>query len=219
MTKKNKTPWPTKAVMEQIYDKQFWGGKAFDFYSGEGSHDLKIITSYIESVIGFLESHHSKLTICDLGCGDFNIGRHFVAHTKNYKAIDIVESLIERNKKRFEADHLEFLCLDISKDNLPIADCIILRQVLQHLSNEEIIQIVEKLNAYKYIILTEHIPVGDFTPNKTMISGQGNRLRYNSGVDLLKSPFHLKVKEERCLDEYIYSDEKKGKIKTTLFTL
>ncbi len=38
--KKPKTPWPTKAAMEQVYEQNFWGGDNADFYSGEGSHLL-----------------------------------------------------------------------------------------------------------------------------------------------------------------------------------
>lgn len=202
--------------MEQIYDKHLWGGKDFDFYSGTGSHDPKIIKPYLDAVTGFLKAFQHPLTVCDLGCGDFNIGKHLVSYTHKYFAIDIVETLIERNKKRFKANNLEFLCLDIAKDELPPADCIILRQVLQHLSNTEIQNIVKKLTHYKYIILTEHIPSGDFIPNKNIISGQGIRLKQNSGVNILKAPFRLKVNEEKTLDEYVLELDK-GRIVTTLY--
>ncbi|MDP5081903.1 MAG: SAM-dependent methyltransferase, partial [Winogradskyella sp.] len=74
MPKKEKKPWPTKDVMDQIYQKHLWGGKDYDFYSGDGSHDLDIIKPYLEAVISFLRSHNNELTVCDLGCGDFNIG-------------------------------------------------------------------------------------------------------------------------------------------------
>lgn len=217
-TSSSKKPWPTRDAMTQIYEKHLWGGKGFDFYSGIGSHDLHTINIYTKVVIGFLESHNDLLKICDLGCGDFNIGKHLVKHTKTYIAIDIVESLIERNKKLFKADNLEFHCLDISKDEIPDADCIILRQVLQHLSNSEILQIIQKLKGYKYIILTEHIPVGDFTPNIDIISGQGIRLRHNSGVDVLAEPFNLKVKSTTIINELIL-DHNNGKIVTTLIEL
>jgi hypothetical protein len=216
--KKSKQPWPTKDVMNQIYDKHLWGGKEFDFYSGIGSHDPYTLNLYIKGVIDFLESHNNLMTVCDLGCGDFNIGKHLVKHTKTYIAIDIVESLIERNKKLFKSDNLEFHCLDISKDELPKADCIILRQVLQHLSNAEILQIIQKLKSYKYIILSEHIPVGNFEPNKDKIASQGIRLKQNSGVDLLASPFNLKVKSLEVLNEVILGNNN-GRIATYLYTL
>ena len=216
MIKKPKTPWPTKDVMHQVYEKYLWGGKDFDFYSGEGSHHPEIITPYLEIVSDFFKSFSEPLVVCDLGCGDFNIGKHLVKFTKNYIAIDIVDDLIERNKTLFKADNLEFQCLDISKDKLPHADCIILRQVLQHLSNTEIKNILKKLKDYKYIVLTEHIPFGDFIPNKDIISGQGIRFKKNSGIDILDKPFNFKIKEEKQLGEHALENEK-GCIVTTLY--
>lgn len=98
MSKKVKQPWPTKAVMNQIYDRHLWGGNEFDFYSGEGSHNPEIINPYLKVLIEFLNTHHNNIVVCDLGCGDFNIGKHLVSYSKKYIAIDIVEKLIKRNK-------------------------------------------------------------------------------------------------------------------------
>ena len=216
MTTKPKQPWPTKDVMHQIYDRHLWGGKEFDFYSGYGSHDPKITKPYLETVIAFLKSHNNSLTICDLGCGDFNIGKHLTPYAKKYVAIDIVENLIKRNKNLYKANNLEFHCLDIAKNKLPVGDCAILRQVLQHLSNAEIQHIVEKLISYKYIILTDHVPLGNFIPNKDIISGQGIRLKQNSGVAILEVPFNFEVKHETRLTEFVLENGK-GRIVTTLY--
>lgn len=216
MKEKTKQPWPTKDVMNQIYDLKLWGGEAFDFYSGNGSHNPKIVAPYLESVISLLQFHQNSLTVCDLGCGDFNIGKHFTPYCTQYIAVDIVKSLIERNKTRFKEDNLTFKCLDIVETKLPKADCIILRQVLQHLSNSEIKKIIKKLNSYKYIILTEHLPVGDFIPNKNIIAGQGIRLKHNSGVDLTAPPFNLIFKEEKTLQTY-HLEHNKGRIVTKLY--
>lgn len=213
-----KRSWPTKAVMTQIYDLKLWGGKNVDFYSGEGSHDPEIINPYLANLIAFLKSHNNDLVVCDLGCGDFNIGKHLTKFTKKYIAIDIVESLIDRNKKLYKEDNLEFHCLDITNDKLPFGDCIILRQVLQHLSNNEIQEVIKKIAAYKYIILTEHIPSGNFTPNIDIISGQSIRLKQNSGVNLLETPFNLKIKNQKLLDEFILENNK-GRIATTLYNM
>jgi len=215
---KAKKPWPTKAVMAQVYDMKLWGGKALDFYSGAGSHNPEIVNPYLNTLTTFLESFSTPLVVCDLGCGDFNIGSHLVKSTKKYIAIDIVEKLISRNKKLYKEDNLEFYCLDIAKDELPSGDCIILRQVLQHLSNEEIQRIALKLYAYKYIVLTEHLPLGDFIFNKDIISGQGIRLKQNSGVNLLESPFNLKIEEEKILGEHILENNK-GRIVTMLYQM
>ncbi len=197
--KKSKTPWPTKAAMEQIYEKHLWGGSESKFYSGEGSHLDQLVQPYIKVVKEFLTSFEQPITVCDLGCGDFNVGKKLVKYTKNYIGVDIVERLIEYNKEKYKAENLEFQCLDIAADDLPVADCVIIRQVLQHLSNQEVQNILQKLSAYQYVIVTEHIPEGEFVPNIDIISGQGIRLKKRSGINLLKSPFNLNIKEEKKL--------------------
>lgn len=215
-TKKVKTPWPTKKAMEQVYNMKLWGDNASRFYSGSGSHDPNIVVPYITAVTQFLSAFKAPLMVCDLGCGDFNIGRQLLKHTKTYIAVDIVDSLIEHNKTIFKAEHLEFKCIDIAVDNLPAGDCVILRQVLQHLSNREIQSIVSKLSDFKYVILTEHIPAGDFIPNKDIISGQGIRLKKKSGLSLLDAPFNFKVKSSKVLLSVAINDAKEV-IVTTLY--
>lgn len=213
-----KKPWPTKAAMAQVYSEHLWGGDSHDFYSGEGSHFPELVESYLEVISSFLTSFEKPLTICDLGCGDFNIGSKLVKHAQKYIAIDIVPELIERNRNQFEAPSLEFHCLDIANDDLPIADCAILKQVLQHLSNREVQQIVKKLVAYKYVILTEHVPDHEFEPNRDIISGQGTRLKKQSGINLLAPPFNLEAKEEELLLS-IPLDKGKGVLETKLYRL
>lgn len=216
--KKIKKPWPTKDAMEQVYAMKLWGDNKSDFYSGKGSHHPEIVNPYINALTSFFTSFENPLEVCDLGCGDFNVGKELVRHTKKYVAVDIVSDLIAYNKEKFVANNLEFYCLDIAVDDLPAGDCVLLRQVLQHLSNTEIQSIVSKLAAFKYVILTEHLPEGDFIPNKDIISGQGIRLKKQSGINVLAPPFNLKIKEEKQLVCVVLND-KKGVIVTTIYKM
>lgn len=216
MAKKIKQPWPTKDAMEQVYEMSLWGGSEFDFYSGEGSHHPDLVEPYVETIKEFLQSFKTPLTICDLGCGDFNVGKQLLPYVKNYTAIDIVAPLIERNQQLFKNNKLEFVCADIAKDDLPKSDCVLIRQVLQHLSNAEIKSVVKKLKQYKYIILTEHVPVGDFEPNIDIISGQGIRIKKKSGVDILKAPFDFSFTERVDLLK-VFPKNGMGIVVTTLY--
>lgn len=211
-----KKPWPTKDAMAQVYAMNLWGGNKPDFYSGMGSHHPGAVNPYIKALALFLTSFKSSLVVCDLGCGDFNVGSKLVKYTKSYVAVDVVTDLIAHNKEKFNEENLEFLCLDIAVDDLPSGDCVLLRQVLQHLSNAEIHEVVSKLSHFKYVVLTEHVPEGDFEPNKEIISGQGIRLKKQSGVDLLAPPFNFKVKEEKQLLSIALNDCK-GVIATTIY--
>lgn len=217
-TKRIKKPWPTKEAMEQVYEMNLWGANKSDFYSGAGSHNPVIVNPYIDVLTSFLTSFKSPLTICDLGCGDFNVGKKLVRYTKKYVAVDIVTELIARNKEKFKDDNLEFRCLDIAVDDLPSGDCALIRQVLQHLSNAEVQSVASKLTDFKYVILTEHLPKGDFIPNKDIISGQGIRLKKQSGLNLTAPPFNFKVKEEKQLLSVSLNDFN-GVIVTTLFKM
>ncbi|MFN1835636.1 methyltransferase domain-containing protein [Balneola sp. MJW-20] len=215
---KVKKRWPVKAVMEQIYKKNLWGGSGQDFYSGTGSHDPGLVEPYVEATSDFLRSFDEALVVCDQGCGDFNIGRQLVQYTRKYIAVDIVEDLIMRNREKFKNRKVDFQCLDLALDPLPSGDCALLRQVLQHLSNAEIKRIVAKLQPYKYVIVTEHVPEGDFNANLDILSGQGIRLKKQSGVDLTAPPFNLKVKEEKELLSLRFRNYD-GLLITTLYTI
>ncbi|MHA7057205.1 class I SAM-dependent methyltransferase [Aquimarina sp. M1] len=215
---KIKEPWPTKDAMIQVYEMKLWGNNNTDFYSGDGSHLSEIVHPYVDVLRSFLTSFKEPLTICDLGCGDFNVGKELVQYTKNYIAVDIVPSLIGHNKEKFKMERLKFLCMDIAVDELPIGDCAILRQVLQHLSNREVRRIAHKLSSFKYVIVTEHVPEGNFVANKDIISGQGIRLKKQSGVNLLASPFNLNIKDEKKLLSVVLPDQK-GLIITKLYRI
>ena len=90
-----------------------------------------------------------------------------------------------------------------------------LRQVLQHLSNAEILEVTAKLQGYKYLIITEHIPSFGFRPNADLVTGQGNRLKLESGVVITENPFNLKpLREETLLELPVDS---KSILKTILY--
>ncbi len=204
--------------MQQIYRDKLWGDNGAEFYSGVGSHHPELTIPYIKVVSTFLKSFATPITVCDLGCGDFNIGKELVPYTKRYVAVDIVPELIAFNTGKFKYPNLEFRCLDITRDDLPPGDCAILRHVLQHLSNEEVEKIVNKLYDFKYVLLTEHLPTGEFQPNEDIISGQGIRLKKKSGLDLFEAPFHLRVKEKKQLLS-LKTLVHKGRIVTTLWRM
>lgn len=218
MTNPSKTPWPTKDAMQQVYAKKLWGSGNTDFYSGAGSHDAATVKAYLKAVSSFFKSLETPPVVCDLGCGDFNVGKELVPYTQAYKAVDIVPELIAHNKELFKSKQHSFDTIDLAKDPLPEGDCALLRQVLQHLSNAEIQAIVNKLYAYRYVILTEHLPDQEFIPNVDIISGQGIRLKKHSGVDVLAPPFNFKVKAAKQLVS-LPAPGVQGRLVTTLYTV
>lgn len=182
-----------------IYKKNLWNiGKKSKYYSGIGSRDTRIINPYIKKINSIINGKNYK--ILDLGTGDFNVSKKIYKNAKMFYAVDIVKPLIERNKKSYIARNLKFLHLDICKDKLPNADVYILRQVLQHLSNNEIKLILKKLNKKgKMIIITEHLPDEKFVPNLDIKRCIVTRTAVNSGVLIDKPPFNFKFKIKKQL--------------------
>ena len=210
-----------EAIFTAIYAGRRWGRSADPadrFVSGRGSRDPAIIDPYVTSVQAFIQSLGFKPSALDFGCGDFTVGariRHLFDH---YTACDVVRPLIEHNQQRFRHLHVDFRTLDISRDPLPEADVGMVRQVLQHLSNDLIARFVAAVpHSCRYLICTEHLPaVAGFTPNHDKPTDAGIRLNIGSGVDLTKPPFSLAVVSEHTLCTV---PQLGGLIVTTLYQL
>jgi hypothetical protein len=106
----------------------------------------------------------------------------------------VVSSLIERNQRDFGRPGVSFRCLDLVEEDPPDADVCTIRQVLQHLSNDEIARVVARLAKYPVVVITEHYPEDDRSdvPNRDMPHGVDIRLYWNSAVYLDRPPFGLK---------------------------
>lgn len=205
---------PIDKVFARIYQGNEWGGKE-GFYSGTGSHDPAIVVPYVQAVREVLGQFASRPVVVDVGSGDFNVGKHFVDLVARYYACDIVADLQAFNRQKYSFDNVEFLCANAVDDELPAGDLIIIRQVLQHLSNAQIQKIVEKCHRFQRWLITEHLPGSDsFVPNSDIDAGCGIRILFDSGVDLLAPPFSVRGYSHRVLCEVA---EHGGVIRTTLF--
>ncbi len=211
-------------TFKTIYNEKIWTPKNekdnFKYYSGLGSHKTEFTKQYIRETIKILESFETTPDVVELGCGDFKVSTELVKFSNTFKACDIFEDLIENNKKEFIDPKLQFLVLDMTKDELPSADICIIRCVLQHLSNEKIISFLNRINGkFNFLLVTEHFPNKiNFTANHDIVSGPNIRLKYDSAVDLIKPPFNLKVKSEKNIYK-AYSNDVDGFLNTQLYKL
>ena len=159
----------------------------------------------------------------DLGCGDFNVGKQIRNVTDRYIACDIVPSVINYNRLIYASEDVDFRILDIVTEVLPPGDIVFVRQVLQHLRNDQISRFLPKLHGYKWLILTESIPPQDpFVPNHDTETGEFARLHFDSGVDLTQTPFNLKHYNAMVLTEIYgeyHRDGRQDRIRTTAYQL
>ena len=76
--------------MAQIYEKNLWGGIGHVFFSGEGSHEESLVMPWLKAVQEFLGLFKNPISVCDLGCGDFNVGKELLPFCSHYIGVDIV---------------------------------------------------------------------------------------------------------------------------------
>jgi SAM-dependent methyltransferase len=191
----NKT---AEEVFTEIYSSNKWGGSRGEFCSGSGSTNEEVVSQYISLIRqkSFSENFFGQAFV-DLGCGDFRVGKHLIPLCSSYVGVDVVKPLIKRNQELYGGDKAAFLFLDIAKDQLPPGDVCFVRQVLQHLSNEQILAVVQKLAVYKLVFITEHYPSDNdsIKPNKNKPHGDDIRAYDNSGVYLNEPPYNLSSEE------------------------
>ncbi len=190
----------TEQVFEMIYQNGIWGKNEKGLStSGSGSHTESIVIPYINAIKKVTDDYLLNSAV-DLGCGDFAVGSKLFDMFDRYIACDISSTILNRNKRLYDYEKIEFRKINLAEDELPIGDIAFVRQVLQHLSNREIALFVEKINLtkpYKYIVITEHLPFSsNFIPNIDKPSGPNIRVSLDSGVVLHAPPFQLNYQEK-----------------------
>ena len=211
-----------REIFTNVYQKKLWGSASPEnespFFSGPGSSDPQIVDPYVEAVKRFFSNFPAKKKAVDLGCGDFRVGARIVDTFDSYTACDVVPELVHFNEQYWRHLPVKFLVLDLVKDEIPTGDVLILRQVLQHLSNNDIFRFTQSIpRGFSYLLLTEHLPSeSDFLANSDKVSGTDIRLGSGSGVVLTRPPFNMSFKSETTL---LSVSQFGGSIVTTLYEL
>lgn len=173
-------------VFTQIYDNATWGKNAAgEGFSGGGSL-LNNCHVYIEYLEQFMASHNIK-TVVDAGCGDWEFARYMNWSDINYIGYDVVGHVIEKNTRKYGAPNIRFVHANCITEDLPPADLLLCKHVLQHLTNEDILSFLPQLKKFKYCIITNEVyPDTLSSDNKDIAIGGGHK------IDLTKSPFNIK---------------------------
>jgi 2-polyprenyl-3-methyl-5-hydroxy-6-metoxy-1,4-benzoquinol methylase len=184
-----------RETFSAIYRSRAWGSVPDrPFCSGDGSIREDAVQPYLRVIRQYIEANDLKQVV-DLGCGDFGVGSQLVRSALHYTGVDVVPELVRYNQEHFACRGVEFRCLDIIEDELPEGELCLVRQVLQHLSNEQIWKTLQSLVRYRHVIVTEHVYSGPgLRRNRDKPQGPGTRLPKRSGVFLESPPFNCPAK-------------------------
>lgn len=203
-----------KEIFSKIYDNHQWGGEGQEsFYSGEGTY-FKDVQIYIDTISNFIQENNIK-SVCEIGCGDFKVTGEILKKVEvNYTGLDVVPSLVDHLNENYSADRVRFVCIDATSysADIPNVNLCIVRQVLQHLSNESILKVLENTQHIPNLLITEHIPLNPGEINGDKVTNGYIRLQNKipSGVYIDQPPFSKNVKKELLtlrLDDKNHSEE------------
>jgi SAM-dependent methyltransferase len=138
-----------------IYRVGSWGKDADGRgTSGTGS-TLEITREYRAYLEDFIRTHRVK-SVVDAGCGDWTFSSAIDWGGASYLGVDIASDVVRAVRRKYEKGNVRFQVGDITEE-LPPADLLISKDVLQHLSNELIRKFIRnnlKQGKYKWVLLT-----------------------------------------------------------------
>ncbi len=185
----------TAAAFSAVYAQRAWGDDGSVFYSGPGSAESTVTDAYVRMLADRFDAMPERPRVLDLGCGDFRVARRLIPHVASYTGIDVVPELVDYNQAHFGSDRVRFVCADVAADDLPVADVVLVREVLQHLSNAQVAAVLAKLRAYPAAFVTTPEPADGIVahPNRDLVPGPDTRSVFGSALLLDRPPFEVKA--------------------------
>jgi len=148
-----------KEAFTRVYETCAWGDNKEVGYkgsSGEGSSIQYNMATYIPFLRAFFKVKGIK-SVVDVGCGDWRCGDLIYRQDPiDYTGVDAYDALIKRNAETWKQH--KWICMDGFKEraNLPSADLLILKDVIQHWKTAEIYEFLDDITTskkFKYILL------------------------------------------------------------------
>ena len=134
-------------VFTGIYERGFWGSNMKSAYrgsSGSGS-DPEYNRPYIEWLRELIRDRKIQ-SVVDLGCGDFRCGPLiYDGLNVAYTGLDVYRPLIESLQAEYPDYQFRHLDVFSNVQEVPGGDLCILKDVLQHWSNQDITEFLESL--------------------------------------------------------------------------
>ncbi len=182
--------FPEKSVEQAFTDNYLsgeWGrNQDGEGFSGSGS-TLENTKLYRQLLKDFLKALNIR-TVVDVGCGDWTFSQHVDWNGIHYVGYDVVKYVIEKNNRKFGSPTIQFFHGNAINEELQPADLLICKDVLQHLSNPDIVDFIPQIKKFKYCLITNDVDPENLSSKNHSI----HRGAYRT-IDLLQPPFNLKA--------------------------
>ncbi len=165
-------------IFNAIYSNNLWG-------HGSGSGSLAENTvAYRHYLHNFIRTNQIR-SVVDIGCGDWQFSKLIDWQGIRYIGIDVSDVVLS-NTQSFARDGVSFLHADALTETLPTADLLIMKDVMQHWSNDDILTFLPRLANFQQALITN-----GFHPSLSHLINSDISAGSLRPVDLRMSPFNL----------------------------
>lgn len=198
--------------------EEFWTGEFTKAVNGQygqieslsGSGSALGQTKAIRERLTLLLKELQISSLIDVPCGDLNWMRLVDLGECKYTGIDIIKPLVDRNSAIYGTGKhpKQFLHLDVRYDSLPNADLILCRDLLVHMSEDDVYKALDqfKRSGAKYL-LTTTFPKR--AKNQVIESGAWRPI--NLQAEPFNFPVPVELINENCTEQNgIYNDKSLG---------
>ncbi len=176
---------PAAHVLTSVFAAKYEGGSDWGGHSGFGSSPPHM-APYIHFVGQFIHLNNVR-SIVDIGCGDWQFSRFINMGEASYTGFDVVPGLVERNRVRYGHERVRFEMMPEDAGTLPEGDLLLIKDVLQHLPQEMVQDILRRaLPRFRYALITNSYRKLDAAPVNIDITAGGFR-----PLDLTAPPFEV----------------------------
>ena len=176
---------PSAEAFTDIYASGKWGTHGDAGTSGYGSSLASTVMyrTFLEHFMAELGVH----SVVDAGCGDWEFSQAIDWKGIDYKGYDIVASVIDRDRANFERSNVHFFVANVVDADLPRADLLIVKHVLQHLPTASVQKFLAQLPKYKHVLLVDSVNQSTLSGKNTDIDVGGFR-----ELDVTRAPFNVR---------------------------
>lgn len=146
----------SEKIFTNIYDNAVWGKNSQGYGTSGGGSTKVAAEPYREFLENFIKNNTIK-SVVDIGCGDWEFSQHIDWSTVSYTGYDVVEKVISRNQAKYARPNIKFVLGNALTLDLPPADLLLCKDILQHWSTKEIAIFLRKIEQYKYCLITNSI--------------------------------------------------------------
>ncbi len=171
-----------KTIFDEVYANQTWG-------VGSGTGSTPQATAFYRDFLhNFIRSNGVR-SVLDLGCGDWQFSQLIDWSGVDYLGADVSQIVLD-NIRQFQRPGIRFQHLNGVTDPLPAADLLVVKDVLQHWSNEDILRLIPKLSVFRHILITNGFPEERMHETNADVSYRGGGAF--RPVNLSAAPFNVK---------------------------